>query len=178
MPVTAYNKNQRSGITIILKGNRIKSLSYLKMDQKDFISMVDIYDPGSVSKWIDDTVKTIRYNIRYYRMQRGMTSDQLAELSGLCESSIGCLESRAEGLKDRKLSRRTEYQIAAALRICPHLLETPLSESGVTAVPLLKPEEGKKLSNAIRRLLADKRYTADEIAGMFGIRKEELKRYQ
>lgn len=110
-------------------------------------------------------------------MQRVMTSDQLAELSGLCESSIGCLESRAEGLKEQKLSRRTEYQIAAALRICPHLLETPLDENDVTAFPLLKPDEGKKQADIIRQLLADGRYSADEVIEMFGIGKKELKRY-
>lgn len=62
-----------------------------------------------------DIYDTIRENIRYYRKETGMTSAELAELTGLSHDFIRQLQSHSK--KTYNFSVETFYKISVALGV-------------------------------------------------------------
>lgn len=63
----------------------------------------------------NDIYDTIRTNIKYYRKEKGMTSAELAEITGLSHDFIRQLQSNSK--KKYNFSVETFYKICVALDI-------------------------------------------------------------
>lgn len=68
----------------------------------------------------NDIYDTIRKNIKKYRLEKGMTSAELAELTGLSHDFIRQLQSNSK--KTYNFSVETFYKIAVALDVSLDML--------------------------------------------------------
>jgi len=72
-------------------------------------------DDNNKIEFDNDIYNTIRQNIRRYRKEKGITSAELAELTGLSHDFIRQLQSNSK--KTYNFSVETFYKISVALNI-------------------------------------------------------------
>ena len=72
-------------------------------------------NPDKIIDFDNDIYNTIRHNIKRYRKEKGITSAELAELTGLSHDFIRQLQSNSK--KTYNFSVETFYKISAALDV-------------------------------------------------------------
>ena len=72
-------------------------------------------NPDKIIDFDNDIYNTIRHNIKRYRKEKGITSAELAELTGLSHDFIRQLQSNSK--KTYNFSVETFYKISVALDV-------------------------------------------------------------
>ena len=72
-------------------------------------------NPDKIIDFDNDIYYTIRHNIKRYRKEKGITSAELAELTGLSHDFIRQLQSNSK--KTYNFSVETFYKISVALDV-------------------------------------------------------------
>ena len=72
-------------------------------------------NPDKIIDFDNDIYNTIRHNIKRYRKEKGITSAELAELTGLSHDFIRQLQSNIK--KTYNFSVETFYKISVALDV-------------------------------------------------------------